>query len=324
MDDAGNALNATLPTGANIWSTRKDVFVDTTGPTVVSVQSPAGDPTYYNLSDVVPLEITFSEIVTISGGTPSFGVSTGGTATWDGVDNNQLSIDFDYTVGALENSADLDNGAAIALGGGTIADSLGNAMTVFTIPSVGNNLASLENLIIDTTPPSAPTIDHIDSNDGIPSGDIASGGTDNDQTPTLNVTGLTSGFGYTIYRGSCGGTTVASGTAGGELFDETLASQTEATHNFYVSQTDLAGNESSCSAAFAYTIDITRPTVTSIQSSLANAGPHYFNDPDTVNITTYFSESVIVTGLVVSLTLVVQLLQVVVQVLKYFSDLYSR
>src|SRR5207248_6049685 len=70
---------------------------------------------------------------------------------------------FTYTIGAGENSADLDYSAtsSLALAGGTIMDNATNNATL-TLPTVGgaSSLGGQKNIVIDTT---APTVTNVTS-----------------------------------------------------------------------------------------------------------------------------------------------------------------
>ena len=119
-DSAGNAANLSLS-----GLTQTGPQIDTTTPTVTAIaDSPAsGD---LNAGKTVALTLSFSEAVTVAGGTPTLTLNDGGTATYaSGSGTNALT--FNYTVAAGQNVAAL---AATALNlptGVTIADGAGNA-----------------------------------------------------------------------------------------------------------------------------------------------------------------------------------------------------
>ena len=76
-DVAGNAIVLTLasPSATNSLGDNKDFVIDGIVPTVASVSSTITDGTY-KTNDVIPILITFSEAVTVTG-TPQLTLETG-------------------------------------------------------------------------------------------------------------------------------------------------------------------------------------------------------------------------------------------------------
>lgn len=140
QDAAGNAATRTLPApgAANSLGDAKSIVIDGVAPTVSSVSSPAADGTY-TTGDVIPVTVTFSEAVNVSG-TPQLTLETGSTdRVIDYVSGNGThTLTFNYTVQSGDTSADLDYAATSALvhNGGTIRDAAGNAATL-TLPPPG-------------------------------------------------------------------------------------------------------------------------------------------------------------------------------------------
>jgi hypothetical protein len=129
---------------------------DGAAPTVSGVSANlANGP--YKAGQVVPVEVTFSENVTVTG-VPQITLETGATdavVTYtSGSGTNKLT--FNYTVFAGDTSSDLDYVAttSLALNGGTIKDSVGNNATL-TLPAPGasGSLGASKDLVIDTTSP---------------------------------------------------------------------------------------------------------------------------------------------------------------------------
>ena len=100
-DGAGNAANLSLS-----GLTQGSPQIDTTAPTVSSVvESPSsGD---LDAGNMVTLTLNLSEAVTVAGGTPTLTLNDGGTATYTG-GSGTSALTFSYTVGAGQNTADLD------------------------------------------------------------------------------------------------------------------------------------------------------------------------------------------------------------------------
>ena len=125
-DPAGNTLLTTALTG-------QAYTYDTTTPTVSGVSSPLANGRY-GIGQVIPVTVTFSEPVTVSG-TPQLALATGSPATtaapYDS-GSGSTTLTFEYTVGAGNTSADLDYAAttSLALNGGAITDAATNAATL--------------------------------------------------------------------------------------------------------------------------------------------------------------------------------------------------
>jgi hypothetical protein len=127
---------------------------DTTAPTVTNVTSSLSNGTY-GASQLVPVQVTFSEPVTVSG-TPRLTLSTGSPAT-TAVDYSSGSstniLTFNYTVAAGNYSPDLDYAAttSLTLNGGTIKDVAGNNATLtLAVPGAAGSLGANKNIVIAT------------------------------------------------------------------------------------------------------------------------------------------------------------------------------
>lgn len=125
-DAAGNAANLAAAAGFNPAGTLK---VDTAAPTVQSIATSgtgitAGTGTV-SVGGTVLLTTTFSEAVTVAGGTPSLTLNDGGTATYVG-GSGTGTLTFSHTVLAGQTTADLSV-TSLALNGATIKDIVGNA-----------------------------------------------------------------------------------------------------------------------------------------------------------------------------------------------------
>lgn len=139
QDLAGNVQDsAALP----------DLFsIDTLPPKIVSITSSTPNG-YYNVGDAINVTVNFSEPVTLSGGTLQVDLDSGSTvniAPFGPVD----SASTVYTVGAGENSCDLDV-TNITLNGGTLRDAAGND-AVITLPAT--KIADGSDIVVDTAPP---------------------------------------------------------------------------------------------------------------------------------------------------------------------------
>ena len=118
---------------------------------------------------------------------------------------------------------------------------------------------------LDTTPPNAPTSVTVS----------APAATGTDDTPTVDVSGLTAGDTVHLYKGaSCAellGKKIASASS---LSFETDPLANEGYYEIYATSKDPAGNESACSTAFdTYTLDLGIPTLTSVNLESAAQNP---------------------------------------------------
>ena len=116
-----------------------------------------------SVGQVVPVTVTFSEAVTVTG-TPQLTLSTGSPAT-TAVNytsgSGTATLTFNYTVATGNTSADLDYAATTSLGlnGGTIRDAATNNATL-TLPrlAAAGSLAANKNIVIDTTAPTLTSV----------------------------------------------------------------------------------------------------------------------------------------------------------------------
>ncbi|HYE86990.1 MAG TPA: Ig-like domain-containing protein [Vicinamibacterales bacterium] len=260
-DAAGNDATLTLN---NVGSTAA-VNVDGTQAQVLNVTATTANGGY-KAGDSVSITITFSQAVTVTtaGGTPTLALNSGGSANYAS-GSGSTTLVFNYTVGAGQNSADLDYTAtsALALNGGTINDSGSGQAAILTLaaPGAAGSLGANKAIVIDTT---APTISFsnidLSADSGVSSsdfitrigaqtitatlsaapagGDVVHGSVDNGATWS-NITSKVSGTAL-----SWDGATLI---AGGEIA---------------LKVADAVGNEGAITAQ-AYTLDTTAPAAPS-------------------------------------------------------------
>ncbi|MCT7991379.1 Ig-like domain-containing protein [Laspinema olomoucense] len=125
-DAAGNSNTAATPLTRN---------ADTTRPSVTSVTSTVLDKKY-TAGTLIPITINFSEAVNVTG-KPELTLNSRGKAVYAS-GSGTSGLVFNYTVGAGENTGDLDyaSATALALNNGTIKDTAGNN-AVLTLPKAG-------------------------------------------------------------------------------------------------------------------------------------------------------------------------------------------
>ena len=156
------------PGAAGSLAANEAFVIDTTAATVSNVTSSTANGSY-KAGDAISIQVVFTEAMTVTG-TPQLTLETGSSdAVVDYASGSGgTTLTFTYTVGAGENSSDLEyvNTSSLALNSGTIKDAAGNAATL-TLPTIGggNSLSDNEALVVDTT---AATVSNVTSstNDG--------------------------------------------------------------------------------------------------------------------------------------------------------------
>ena len=310
-DVAANDADTTVATGSGTTgalANAKDLGVDTTAPTVTSVGSSAANGSY-RAGAVIPIQIGFSENVTVSG-TPQLALSSGATVNYAS-GSGTSTLTFDYTVASGENAADLDYIAttSLALNGGTIADAATNPATLtLAAPGAAGSLGNAKNIVIDTT---APTVSSVTSSTA--NGTYKTGATVSIQanfSENVTVTGtpqlaLSSGAAVDYASGSGTSTltftyTVAGGENAADLDYTATTSLTlnggaiaDAASNNATLTLAAPGTAGSLGNAKNIVIDTTAPTVSSVNSSTADGS---YKGGATVSIQANFSEVVTVTG----------------------------
>ena len=120
--------------------------------TAVSSSTASGT---YGLGTAIPITITFSEPVAVTG-TPLLALNAGNGAVARYTSGSGTStLTFTYTVAAGQSSSALDYASttALELNGGSIQDATGNA-AVLPLPATGSDALVAKNIAINTTVPS--------------------------------------------------------------------------------------------------------------------------------------------------------------------------
>lgn len=299
QDAAGNDATLTLasPGATNSLGDNKALVIDGVVPTVTSVGSTSSTGSY-KIGDVIPVTVTFSEAVTVTG-TPQIELETGTTdRTVDYTSGSTTTIlTFNYTVQAGDfNGGGLDytSTSALALNSGTIKDAAGNAATLtLATPGATNSISATKSITIDTTDPAFSAL-----------------------SPSSSSTVNTANVGYTLSEALASGTvtfTRTSGTADGSSPHVVTLTGTElnsgvrasaaltnaptlvdgAVYTIAIDGTDGAGNTATTQSSTSITFDTTSPTVTSVSAGTADGR---YNAGDVITVSVTFSESVLITG----------------------------
>jgi Bacterial Ig-like domain len=254
-------VTGVLATWTATSASSNNVTIDTTAPTVTGVSSTLADGRY-KAGQVIPVTVTFSENVTVTG-TPQLTLSTGSPSTTavDYASGSSTSVlTFNYTVVAGNTSPDLDYAAttSLALNGGTIQDLAANIATLtLASPGAAGSLGASKSLVIDTT---APVVSVTSVNGSVrtfpysTNANVASiGGTCGSATgDSATVSPLINGVATAPATATC--------SSGAWTLALTTALTSEASYALSATQADTAGNTGSATSQ-TVTIDKTAPTL---------------------------------------------------------------
>ncbi|CAN7446185.1 Ig-like domain-containing protein [Acidovorax sp. LjRoot74] len=259
-DAAGNSAATTL----NSVASTAAVDVDGSNPSITNVSASTADGAYA-VGSTVTITVDFSTAVDVdtTGGIPTLALDGGGSATYSG-GSGSSTLTFVYTVGAGQNSADLDYSStgALTLNGATIVDAGGShqpaALTLAT-PGAASSLGANKDLVIDTT---APTNTIASATFSADTGTSATDFITKTAAQTLSGT-LVSNLagGEKVYVSLDNGSTwvLAAASAGASAWS--LPGQTLVGSNtLQVRVVDDAGN-SGTAYGHAYVLDTTAPTI---------------------------------------------------------------
>jgi len=236
-----------------------NVTTDTTAPTVTAVSSPLADASY-KAGQLIPVTVTFSEPVTVTG-IPQLTLSTGTPATTAvnySTGSGTSVLTFNYTAAAANTSPDLDYAAttSLALNAGTMQDLATNTATLtLASPAASGSLGANKALVIDTT---APTVSLASVNGSARTFPYS---TNVNVTSIGGTCGAISGDSTTVsplINGSATVPATATCISGAWSLTLTTALTTEASRTLSATQTDTAGNTGSATSQ-TLTIDKTAP-----------------------------------------------------------------
>ena len=323
-DKAGNSANLTLPapgTPGSLAGTGSPIAIDGTGAGVLRVDSDTDDGAYM-ADEVIDIKVVFSENVTVGGtGMPTLALATGGAGQQAVYDqgSNSTTLTFLYTVQPGDNSADLDYAGrdALALGGSTIRDSLGND-AILTLQDPGHadrSLAGLKDIVVDTIDPRADSVSSLNETGAYMAGEriavnvtfsepvivkgtpqlaMETGATDRQADYTAGNGSAMLTFVYVVQPGDTSAGLDYTGTdaltlgasAGGAIMDE-------AGNNATLTTLPDPGDDGLIGSSPPIAIDTTKPTVSTVSSP--NATDTYGTGKRiAINVT--FSERVVVKG----------------------------
>ena len=199
------ALTLATPGTAGSLGNGKNIVIDTTVPTVSSVNSVTADGAY-KFGGTVSVQVNFSENVIVTG-TPQLALNSGAIVNYAS-GSGTSTLTFTYTVGAGENSADLDYTAttSLTLNARQIKDTATNNATL-TLPAVGgaSSLGGQKAIVVDTFSPTAtvttPAISGTPYNAASLPGSIAGGSGDTGGSSTVSTVDIAIQDGGSNYWG---------------------------------------------------------------------------------------------------------------------------
>src|SRR5205814_30331 len=227
--------------GSVYSSPTRSLTIDTTAPTVTSVNSSTANGSY-KAGDAISIQVNFSENVTVTG-TPQLTLGTAPNEVVNYASGSGTStLTFTYTVIAGDSSAELDYAAttSLALNAGTIRDAAtNNATLTLAAPGAANSLGANKALVIDTTAPTVTSVSSSTANGSYKAGDPIS--IQVNFSEPVNVTGTPQ---LTLETGTTDeAVNYASGSGTSTLtFTYTVQAGDTTAHLDYVTTTSLALN----------------------------------------------------------------------------------
>ncbi|KEQ53403.1 Ig-like domain-containing protein [Sphingobium chlorophenolicum] len=249
--DNGIAVGTATADGAGAWTFTSAALTDGTTHAFTAQATDAAGNTGTSGAYTISIDTT-APALTIDTGTVASGSSTNDTTPTI----NGSGAPANGTVTILDNgvavgTATADGAGAWTFTSPTLTDGTTHAFTAQATDAAGNTGTSgAYTISIDTTSP-AITID---------TGTVASGGSTNDTTPTINGSGAPANSTVTILdNGIAVGTATADGAGAWSFTSPALTDGT--THAFTAEATDAAGNTGT-SSAYTISIDTTAPALT--------------------------------------------------------------
>ncbi len=313
-------INRTLPApgAANSLGANKAIVIDAVSPTVEAVSATSDDGKYV-VGNSVSVTVEFSEVVTVSGGTPRILLETGATdryATYVSGSGTDTLV-FTYEVQSGDESGDLDYVATDSLeaNGATIQDALENAASL-TLPNPGaaGSIANAKAIVVDGVVPSVLLVSATDANGtyivgeaisltvqfsdtvyvtGTPTLTLETGETDRTATYAAGSGSDTLTFTYTVQAGDSSADLNYAATDSLALSGGTIRDANASPSNDVNRTLPALDNGNSLAGQKNLVIDGVVPSVTSVSSTASNGTVLY---GETITITVTFSEIVNVTN----------------------------
>jgi large repetitive protein len=235
---------------------------DASTPYILHIDTSATTPAITGANDNVDL---------VQGNVVNGGTTNDSTPTLSGIAEANSTVTL-YDGGTLVSTVTADTSGSWSYTTTPLSDGSNHSYTIVATDTSGNVSAASAayDLHIDTTPPPVPSITAVNDNVDPVRGNVANGGYTNDTTPTLSGTGEAN----TIIRIYDGGTlvTTTAADAGGNWTYTTAPLSDRSTHNYTVTATDAAGNNSAASSAYSLHIATMPPSIPVISGAFDNVG----------------------------------------------------
>ncbi len=234
--------------------------IDTTPPSISSINSLVGSGSY-GVGSVIPIQVNFSENVTISDPL-TLGLTTGGmNGTCPLTLTNSTTATCEYTIQA----GDTTNALTVSSISGTITDFAGNEVSDGSI-GISSNISDTNTIVLDTTAPSAPSSLSADVTDS----DVALSWTNPADSDFASVTIVRSTTGYPTSVSD--GISIVTGLSDTTYTDTSLST---GTYYYSIFAQDTTGNYSTAAHVSTTVVsnDTTPPhlTLTSSSNSTVNS-----------------------------------------------------
>ncbi|MES2409444.1 MAG: Ig-like domain-containing protein, partial [Patescibacteria group bacterium] len=234
--------------------------IDTTPPSISSINSLVGSGSY-GVGSVIPIQVNFSENVTISDPL-TLGLTTGGmNGTCPLTLTNSTTATCEYTIQA----GDTTNALTVSSISGTITDFAGNEVSDGSI-GISSNISDTNTIVLDTTAPSAPSSLSADVTDS----DVALSWTNPADSDFASVAIVRSTTGYPTSVSD--GISIVTGLSDTTYTDTSLST---GTYYYSIFAQDTTGNYSTAAHVSTTVVsnDTTPPhlTLTSSSNSTVNS-----------------------------------------------------
>jgi len=196
----------------------------------------------YGVSQIIPIQVSFSKVVTVTG-VPRLTLQTGGGGQNAVVNytsgSGTTTLTFNYSVWTGDQSSDLDyaSTSALHLNSGTIRDGVGNIATL-TLPPLGSaaSISGQKAIVIDTSSPV------------LVFASITPASPNSSRNPVVGITLSETVTALRLYSDAGCTTAISTGLSAplGTAYITTSTLPTDATTYIYASAADWSGNVSSC------------------------------------------------------------------------------
>jgi hypothetical protein len=280
---SGFSGTATISVDAGSFSNASGIYnslgslnltVDTTSPSVVSLQSTTSNG-IYKAGSTINITVTFDETIAVvtGGGVPTLLLETGAVdRAASFVSSSGAVATFAYATQAGDVNSDLDvqSAGALVLNGGSIKDAAGNTANLALVaPGATGSLGANAAIVVDTIAPAAPTaLSAIGVSGVVTTNRLTATNTDLSATATI-VAGDATGGTATLYLDgvaigtdstiSVGDTTVT--FVLGKTTTAEVQAAVPAGGVLTVKLSDTAGNISSASTSVTLVSDYVLPTI---------------------------------------------------------------